>query len=195
MASNNRTRPDNNKSFFANYSDHLRSIHNRYSAKLTAFEQNPSMAGKFGAIAVELWSQKNIFKPLQDKHDLCDQIFGALVLPSLMKLAALGHLLMAVYEGVNALAISANIRAGDGIDHYQAAKDNVMKAVLFYAVAVFTYVKSVLSFFIRGILTLVSGFKPTDEVRFSSEPPAAAEAEAPAGGQELEGVIPAFGGV
>jgi 7-cyano-7-deazaguanine synthase in queuosine biosynthesis len=162
-------RPDPDKNFFYNYFDHLKAL-TKHSAELyEEFKKLKTSDAQIDFFEKELSNRNLILNPLRDAHDYMDEVMGATVLPAFGMLTAVGALVVAAWEGVQALAIHCGFAHNDREKHADEALSFFIAAAAAFTLSAMSFVKSWISLVSRPIATVEQGFAKQDTLRFYNE--------------------------
>lgn len=162
-------RPDPDKNFFYNYFDHLKAL-TKHSAELyEEFKKLKTADAQMDFFEKELSNRNLILNPLRDAHDYMDEVMGATVLPAFGMLSAVGALVVAAWEGVQALAIHCGLAHNDREKHADEALGFFIAAAAVFTLSAMSFVKSWISLVSRPIATVEQGFAKQDTLRFYNE--------------------------
>ncbi|WP_133128090.1 hypothetical protein [Legionella nagasakiensis] len=163
-------KPNDKKNFFQNYNDHLQYLQVDLAEKLLAKHPRGSH-DLLAALMDEILSLKHLtmFDGLRDGYDYFDEVMGASVVPLLGVGAMVGSVGLAIWEGIQALAIKMNLQENDYGQHGDKALTCLVVAGASLVLSAAIFLKSVIGLVTRPIVTAIQGWKPQDEERFYNE--------------------------
>ncbi|KTD77181.1 hypothetical protein [Legionella waltersii] len=159
-------KPSSDKNFFQNYSDHIDALEIKFIKKFNELKKPKNRGKIFDILADEALGRINIFEPLRDGHDYCDEFVGATALPALGLIASLAFAGKALFEAGEALFIKVGFSQKDGEDHLSKAGFALALSAISFALSIASFIKSAISLVTRPIATLFSGYAPQKEDRF-----------------------------
>lgn len=165
-----------NKSFLQNYDDHLNFLLKEFNDRFAKWSDKDP----FEFLNDELSLHMHMSERLRDGYDLFDEVVGATVVPALTGLVALTTAGMAIFEGVQDLAIHMQwMKAKDKTQIYSEfdASDYLAFAAISLTIAIVSFAKSALSLFTRPIITAIDGWEKQNKDRFYIENSAERKAE------------------
>jgi hypothetical protein len=162
-------KPDRNKNFFQNYSEHLNYLQNQYAKAWQEFQEQATFAQKLDFIGDQALKRLNMFEKLRDGHDYFDEVVGATALPALGLVVSIATISMALWEGIHVLAIHAHLIGGSKAEHQSEAQEDLLISGLSFLGAIASFLKSAISLITRPIITAVKGFEEQNTVRFITE--------------------------
>ncbi|WP_133136668.1 hypothetical protein [Legionella rowbothamii] len=162
-------RPDPDKNFFYNYFDHLNALSKQSADLYVEFKELKTADAQIDFFEKELSKRNLILNPLRDAHDYMDEIMGATILPASGMLTAVGALIAAAWEGVQALAIHWGLANNDREKHADTALEYFVTAAAVFTLSAMSFVKSWISLVSRPIATVEQGFAKQDTPRFYNE--------------------------
>lgn len=169
---NARNKPDPDKNFFQNYSDHLDWLELRLRKDVNKlYPAIPDMSELSSACFFTLIDAKHLlmFDALRDGYDYMDEVLGATVVPLACAAASLGCLGLAIWEGAQEFAIKTGMKKDDFDNHDEKAVNYLAAAGGALAVAMSSLIKSLISLVTRPVITMIQGWKPQDTTRFYNE--------------------------
>lgn len=176
---NKQRKPDPKKNFFENYSDHLDMLEINFQKGLKSLDYRSNFSDLMYTGFFSLLDPKHllILDALRDGHDYMDEFLGTTVVPIISLLASVASLGLAIYEGAQKLTIATGLQKDDHEDHGYHAVNYLAASGAALAVAVASFIKSLISLVSRPIVTMVQGWKPQDVNRFYNDSSLEAEVE------------------
>lgn len=165
----NRKKPSPKKNFFQNYSDHLDYLQLEFKKVWEKLEATRSFEKQLDIISDEALKRLNIFERLRDGHDYMDEVIGATAIPAMGMVLSIASFAVAIWEGVQALAIHIGLAKKDSEDHKESAVNALLFSAASFVLSVASFLKSAVSLITRPIITAVKGFAEQDVDRFHNE--------------------------
>ena len=164
-------KPDPNKTFFQNYSDHLDFLAYDFKTRLFTHikleTDNPDL-GDFLYFGIsDMLNLKHVlmFDALRDGHDYLDEI----TIPPILAAASFSLFALSLVEGMKNLAIHAGWSRDDGQQHGKTAGNALLVATVLLGASFIGFLKSAISLLTRPVCTLISGWKEQNVERFYNE--------------------------
>lgn len=162
-------KPDRNKNFFQNYSDHLNYLQDKYSEAWEEFKNQATFDQKLDFIGEQALERLTLFEKLRDGHDYFDEVIGATALPALGLVISIATLGMALWEGIRALVIHTGLARGDAKEHQMEAREDLLVSGLSFLGAIASFLKSAVSLITRPLVTALRGYEPQNKERFITD--------------------------
>ncbi|MCL9685480.1 hypothetical protein [Legionella maioricensis] len=162
-------KPDRNKNFFQNYSDHLNYLQDKYAEAWEEFKNQATFDQKLDFIGEQALERLNLFEKLRDGHDYFDEVVGATALPALGLVISIATLGMALWEGIQALVIRTGIARGSIQEHQEGAKQDLLVSGVAFLGAIASFLKSAVSLITRPVITAIRGFEEQNIDRFITD--------------------------
>ncbi|WP_133128818.1 hypothetical protein [Legionella nagasakiensis] len=162
-------KPDPEKSFLQNYSDHLKYVEQQTNFTYDHFWTQKSYSKQFRLLAEQTRERLQIFQALYDGYDYLDEVFGVVIVPVLSVANAVVFTIAALWEGIQSLSIKLGLAKEDNENHNRLAMTYLIGSGALLLYSAISLVKSTISLITRPLMTLIHGFKPQDTVRFCNE--------------------------
>jgi hypothetical protein len=165
----NRKKPDPEKNFFQNYSDHLDYLQLQFEKIWERVSRTKNVNRQLNIISDEALKRLSIFERLRDGHDYMDEIIGATALPAMGMVVSIASLAVGLWEGIQALATSIGLAKKHGEDHRENAINALLLSATSLVLSIACFLKSAVSLITRPVITAVKGFAKQDIPRFHNE--------------------------
>ena len=162
-------KPNRNKNFFQNYSEHLNYLQAQYNEAWEEFQEQTTFDQKLDFIGEQALERLNLFEKLRDGHDYFDEVVGATALPALGLVVSIARISMALWEGIQALAIHSHLVRGNREEHQKQAREDLLISGLYFLRAIASFLKSAVSLITRPIITAIKGFEEQNTIRFITD--------------------------
>lgn len=162
-------KPDRNKNFFQNYSDHLNHLQEKYYEAWQEFKEQTTFEQKLNFIGDQALERLTLFEKLRDGHDYFDEVVGATALPALGLVVSIATLGMALWEGIQALVIHTGLARGNAKEHQKEAQEDLLVSGLTFLGAIASFLKSAVSLITRPVVTAILGFEQQNKERFITD--------------------------
>lgn len=162
-------KPDPNKNFFLNYSDHLDYLQMKYEKRWNKLVRLEGLEERFNFLVKQALKHISIFEQLRDGYDYFDEVVGATALPVVSLVVSIAEIGIALWESFRALIINIGLANHDGEDHLENAGFSLFTSAAAFLTSMASFLKSAISLVTRPIVTAIYGFEKQDKDRFINE--------------------------